>query len=489
MNLRKLIFTENACYKAGRKITVKGIMVHSTGANNPWLKRYVGPDDGLLGQNQYNNHWNTYHPGGREVCVHGFIGKLADGTIATYQTLPWDHRGWHAGGSANNTHIGFEICEDGLTDASYFGKVYQEAVELCAYLCKEYGLTEKDIICHSEGYRKGIASNHGDVMHWFPKHGKSMDTFRAAVKELLNTAPEKEPATPTITPLADREKTIWDYLFSKLGNAYGAAGVMGNLNAESSLSPINLQNSYEKKLGYTDESYTAAVDNGTYGNFVKDSAGYGLAQWTYWSRKQALLDFAKAMDKSIGDLYLQLDFIWKELSEGYGKLLKILQTATSVAEASTAVLTHYERPADQGEAVQAKRASYGQTYFDKYAPKLDHPERLTTGYYRVRKTWADKKSQLGAYRILSNAKKKADANSGYFVFTEEGTAIYPAVCEPEKAPVKEEAHVIHTVVPGDTLWKISERYLGKGIRYKEIKALNGLTSDTIYRGMKLKIPN
>ena len=185
MNLHKLILTENACYKAGRKITVKGIMVHSTGANNPWLKRYVGPDDGLLGKNAYNNHWNTYHPGGREVCVHGFIGKLADGSIATYQTLPWDHRGWHAGGNANNTHIGFEICEDDLTSASYFNAVYKEAVELCAYLCKLYGLTEKNIICHSEGYKQGIASNHGDVMHWWPKHGKSMDTFRAAVKALL----------------------------------------------------------------------------------------------------------------------------------------------------------------------------------------------------------------------------------------------------------------------------------------------------------------
>ena len=112
MNLRTLILTENACYKTGRKITPKGIMVHSTGANNPWLKRYVGPDDGLLGKNQYGNHWNTHHPDGREVCVHAFIGKLADGSIATYQTLPWDHRGWHAGGAANNTHIGFEICEE-----------------------------------------------------------------------------------------------------------------------------------------------------------------------------------------------------------------------------------------------------------------------------------------------------------------------------------------------------------------------------------------
>ena len=195
MNLRKLILTNNACYKAGRTIIPKGIMVHSTGANNPYLKRYVGPDDGLLGKNQYNNHWNQDKPGGRQVCVHGFIGKLADGTIATYQTLPWNHRAWHAGGKANDTHISFEICEDGLSDSTYFNKVYREAVELCVYLCKLYGLTEKSIICHSEGRKLGIASNHADVMHWFPKHGKSMDTFRADVKSgLIPDVPVEPPA-------------------------------------------------------------------------------------------------------------------------------------------------------------------------------------------------------------------------------------------------------------------------------------------------------
>ncbi|SDN08692.1 N-acetylmuramoyl-L-alanine amidase [Acetanaerobacterium elongatum] len=197
MNFHKLILTNNACYKAGRTITPKGIMVHSTGANNPNLKRYVGPDDGLLGKNQYNNHWNQDKPDGRQVCVHAFIGKLADGSIATYQTLPWNHRGWHAGGSANDTHIGFEICEDGLTDASYFSAVYKEALELCVYLCKQYGLTEKDIIGHYEGYQKGIASNHGDPKNWFPKHGKSMDTFRADVKAGLAAAVTPAPVTPT----------------------------------------------------------------------------------------------------------------------------------------------------------------------------------------------------------------------------------------------------------------------------------------------------
>ena len=138
-----------------------------------------------------------------------------------------------------------------------------------------------------------------------------------------------------------------------------------------------------------------------------------------------------------------------------------------------------------GAAVQAKRASFGQTYYDKYAPKPAHPERLTTGFYRVRKTWADKKSQLGAYRLLSNAKGKADKNPGYFVFTDDGEAIYPT----ETTDAAEEEYTVHTVVPGDTLWKIAEKYLGKGTRYPEVKELNGLTSNVIYRGMKLKIPN
>lgn len=207
MNLRQLIFTQNACYKAGRTIIPRGIMVHSTGANNPTLKRYVGPDDGLLGKNQYNNHWNQ--PMDRLVCVHGFIGKLADGSIATYQTLPWNWRGWHcasgAKGSGNDTHISFEICEDDLTNPAYFTAVYKEAAELCAYLCKEYGLNETNIICHSEGYKLGIANNHGDVMHWFPKHGKNMDTFRADVQRLLASDGSPEATKPSKLPEAPIE--------------------------------------------------------------------------------------------------------------------------------------------------------------------------------------------------------------------------------------------------------------------------------------------
>lgn len=194
MNLKKLILTENECYKVGTKIKPCGVMVHSTAANNPWLKRYVGPDDGLLGVNVNNNHWNTFRPGGRQVCVHAFIGKLKDGSIATYQTLPFDMKGWHAGGSANTKgYIGFEICEDGLTDSNYFNSVYKEAAEFTAYLCKQYNLDPlKDgvVICHQEGYKRGIASNHADVLHWFPKHGKTMDDFRNDVAKLLKEEDE-----------------------------------------------------------------------------------------------------------------------------------------------------------------------------------------------------------------------------------------------------------------------------------------------------------
>lgn len=195
MFYRQLFLTENECFKKAKKHTVKGIMVHSTGANNPYLKRYVGPDDGLLGKNVYGNHWNTPRPGGRQVCVHAFIGKLADGTVAVYQTLPWDIVGWHSGrgksGSANEMgYIGFEICEDGLNDRAYFDEAYKAASELCADLCEQYRLNplaDGVLICHSEGAKRGIASNHGDVMHWFPKHGMSMDAFRRDVGSILKS--------------------------------------------------------------------------------------------------------------------------------------------------------------------------------------------------------------------------------------------------------------------------------------------------------------
>lgn len=124
----------------------------------------------------------------------------------------------------------------------------------------------------------------------------------------------------------------------------------------------------------TDASYTAAVDQGSYNNFVRDSAGYGLAQWTYWSRKQNLLNFAKERNASIGDLEMQLEFLWKELN-GYKSVLNTLMSAKSVKEASDVVLTKYEKPKNQSEANKERRAGFGQKYYDAYAAVQEAPQK------------------------------------------------------------------------------------------------------------------
>ena len=165
------------------------------------------------------------------------------------------------------------------------------------------------------------------------------------------------------------EERIWSFLKAQGLTDAGAAGLMGNLYAESGLRPNNLQNSYEGKLGMADAEYTERVDSGSYTNFAHDCAGYGLAQWTYHTRKANLPKFAKDAGKSIGDLEMQLGFLMQELSTSYKTVLATLKTATSVRAASDAVLLQFERPADQSEAVKANRAGYGQKYFDKYAQK------------------------------------------------------------------------------------------------------------------------
>ena len=204
------------------------------------------------------------------------------------------------------------------------------------------------------------------------------DKLKAAGFEAVIVGGTSTTATPTSpsTASTDVAKTIWNYLKGKGLNAYAVAGIMGNLYWESGLKPTNLQNTYEKSLGMTDAQYTAAVDNGSYKNFVKDSAGYGLAQWTYWSRKEGLLKAAQAAKKSIGDLGVQLDYLWKEL-QGYTNVMKVLKSATSVKTASDIILTEFERPADQSDSAKSKRASIGQGYYDKYAGKTSTPAATT----------------------------------------------------------------------------------------------------------------
>ena len=191
------ILTKNPCYIAGRKITVKGLMLHSVGCPQPSAMVFV-------------NNWNP-PANGREVCVHGFIDA---NTGEVYQTLPWDHRGWHGGGSSNNTHIGVEMCEpacikytggstftcsDTATATAAVKRTYEAAVELFAFLCKQYKLdplADGVIISHKEGHKRGVASNHGDPEHLWTqlKTGYTMDGFRKDVKAAM--AEEEKPTAP-----------------------------------------------------------------------------------------------------------------------------------------------------------------------------------------------------------------------------------------------------------------------------------------------------
>ena len=162
------------------------------------------------------------------------------------------------------------------------------------------------------------------------------------------------------------EERIWNYLTAAGFNACGVAGLMGNLYAESGLNPQNLQNTYEKKLGYTDAAYTAAVDSGAYTNFAGDKAGYGLAQWTYSTRKAALLAYARAAGKSVGDLETQLAFLVKELRESFAAVYNTLKTAQTVRAASDAVMLKFERPANQSAEALARLAAYGHRHGGTY---------------------------------------------------------------------------------------------------------------------------
>ena len=210
MRLIQCMHTQNDCYisnvKEKSNIKPVGIVVHSTGANNTNLKRYVQPSNNdpqraellkLIGTNT-SNSWNR---SGISKAVHYFIGKLADGTIATTQNLPENFYCWGCGkgayGSYNYSptmHIQFEICEDNLQNPDYFKAVMKEAQELCADICLRYDWSAKVVISHREAHAKGYASNHSDIYHWLSWHNKTMDWFRAEVQALIDEAKKPEPA-------------------------------------------------------------------------------------------------------------------------------------------------------------------------------------------------------------------------------------------------------------------------------------------------------
>lgn len=183
---------------------------------------------------------------------------------------------------------------------------------------------------------------------------------------------------------ADNAEKIWNFLIGKIGNPYGVAGLMGNLNCESGLNSKNLEDQYATRYGFTDDSYTKAVDDGTYQNFVHDAFGYGLAQWTWWTRKEGLLKLAKSRSTSIGDLETQLEFLIQELNSAFSPVLKDLKNAKTVSEASDSVLLKFEAPLNQSQSVKNTRAASGQKIFDRFKSNTSEV-KSKMGYYKVAK--------------------------------------------------------------------------------------------------------
>ena len=201
MNIQHHFLTSNDCYKSGRQITPAGIVVHDTATNQRKVSAYL-------------TSWNK---SGVEKCVHAFIGTLPDGSFGVAQTLPWSMRCWGCGsgskGSYNNTHIQFEICQDDRSDQAWFEQCYTQAVELCADLCRTYGLSVDTIVDHSEAHARGYASNHADTTDWFPLFGKNMDTFRADVQAVLNGGTVSAGKSAVLY----RVRKSWDDASSQLG--------------------------------------------------------------------------------------------------------------------------------------------------------------------------------------------------------------------------------------------------------------------------------
>lgn len=212
MDYNVLHLTKNECYSSQvGKVGVKpvGIVVHSTGVNNPNLKRYVAPDDGRIGANKYGNSWNRPNV---EKCVHAIIGRDKDGVVCTYQLLPLNICAWGVGrgskGSYNYdpVYLQFEICEDALDDEAYYSQVMSEAKELCARWCKEFNIPIENVVSHREAHARGYASNHGDIDHWLKVFGDDMNGFREDVKNLLATEEKEEiPDNPEKTPIDTRK--------------------------------------------------------------------------------------------------------------------------------------------------------------------------------------------------------------------------------------------------------------------------------------------
>lgn len=326
---------------------------------------------------------NMFAKTSRQASSNYGIGT--DGRIGGY--CGEENRSWCSSSKYNDFRaITIEVANNTLTPTWTVSEAALTSLyNLLVDICRRNGIqrliwseNKNDRINHVNGCNVTYHCDYGKTACPGPYFKTIMPDVITVVNNLLGATPTPAPApqpapapTPilpsgTPDPYADYSKATWDF-FRILGmNEFGCAGIVGNLACESAIRPNNLQNSFEKKLGLNDDQYTAAVDNGTYTNFVKDRAGYGLAQWTYYTRKQGLLDLAKQCKMSICDINLQLTYLTQELQTKYAGVWTNLMKATSVLEASNIMLLQFERPADQSIANQQKRATCCLGYYNNF---------------------------------------------------------------------------------------------------------------------------
>lgn len=472
-----------------------------------------------VGQLSVETLGSIFAPTSRKASSQYGVGF--DGRIGMY--CEEKNRSWCSSSSANDQRaITIEVACDPYAPYTVNSTAYSALIKLVADICKRNGIS--DLKWKGDKTLIGQVSKQNMTAHrWFASTacpGDYLYSHEAEIAEEVNkllgaVTPEPIPDIPAV-PTADpgdpntNAKKLWDLFKSKIGNEYGVAGLLGNLKGESNCMPNNLQNTYESKLGYTDKTYTEAVDNRTYKNFVNDKAGYGLVQWTFWSFKQELFDYAVSQNKSICDLTMQAEFLCNQLKRDFkSSVWDVLVNAKSVREASDAVLLKFERPADQSESVRQKRAEYGTEYYNQFATQETPVEPSKPTYIVLKYKVGDIVNFNGGAHYTSStattgvqvgaslAKITAVAGSGAHPYhcrkvNESGEyvsgGVYGWVDESTLSDYKpaSSTEIIYTVKPGDTLSKIATMY---GTTYQVLASYNNISNpNKIYVGQKIKIP-
>lgn len=358
----------------------------------------------VVGQASVETLGNIFEKPSRKASCNYGIGH--DARVGMY--VEECNRSWCSSSNPNDQRaVTIECASDNTEPYAFNEAVYAKLIELCADICKRNGKDTMIWIADKEKALKYTpkANEMQFTVHcWFTKKScpgawlmERMDDLTAKVNAIISVPVKEEVLEQSKVTLEGRntEEKVWNYLKAWLGNEFAVAGIMGNLRAESNFKPNNLQNSFEQKMGFTDETYTVAVDEDVYQNFVHDGAGYGLAQWTFWSRKEGLLNEAHNRNVSIADLQLQLDYLEYEISTKK-QLMSDLKGSISVRQAAEVVLKQYEKPADQSNAVVDKRTSYAQEIYNRY-------HKTEAVLYRV---------QAGAFSIKANAENFAETLRG-----------------------------------------------------------------------------